>query len=507
MKNQTFLFKIVKMNKLRYITLPLLLLSISSCSSGGNASSNIAPSSVDESSEVSSEVSSGAEESSSYVPVVSKKNPLKEPLINNQYYLNHIGDIYNTWKTYQGNGITIAVIDVGFKYDHPDFKYEDGTSKVSSKSAYFSTSGTKTTTKVGTQYLSNTISAHGYNNDHGTFCAGVAAAGINGKGVIGIAPLAELMLLRTDGQASSINEAFRYAADNGAKVITISIGSYADYNGDLNYDNSSKANLTTVFNDAVAYCRSKDVPVISAAGNGGPSEGNCPTEKTWPGATTAVIGAGGLAANSSSTVWSGSSYNASSAESAQFCDVFAPADGMYGCCEYNTSKYDGGWKGTSFASPIVAGIAALYFEKNPDAKVDEFEQELYDSCVKLTSSTSPKTAQLGHGRVDVGKLLNTTLNEKITAKVKNSGDIYMYMWNSRTGANNTWPGTYVGTGDNRTYTVNLDGTKYDSVLFNTGGEDPYQTIDLAISSFAFGNTYDADDVTEFSEKIVIGKYK
>lgn len=493
------------MNKFAYIALPLLLLSISACST--NKEDSI--SSVVDDSSISSESidSSVVSESSSFVPVVSKRNPMKEPLINNQYYLNHIGDIYNTWKTYQGNGITIAVIDVGFKYDHPDFKYEDGTSKVSKKSAYFSTSGSKTTTQVGTQYLSNTISAHGYNNDHGTFCAGVAAAGINGKGVIGIAPLAELMLLRTDGQAPSINEAFKYAANEGAKVITISIGSYSDYEGDLNYDSSPKANLSSVFNDAVNYCRTKKVAVISAAGNGGPTEGNRPTEKTWPGGTTGVIGVGGLAANSSSSIWSGSSYNASSAASSQFCDVFAPSEGMYGCCEYNTSKYDGGWKGTSFASPIVAGMAALYFEKNPDARVEDFEEALYGSTVKLTSSTTPKTEQLGHGRVDVGKLLNTTLNEKITAKVKNSGDIYAYQWNSRTNQKQTWPGTYIGTGDSKTYTIELDATKYDSVIFNTGGDEPFQTIDLSISSFVYGNTYDADDVTNFSEKIVIGEYK
>ena len=495
------------MNKLRFIALPLLLLSISSCGTKGDESS-LTPSSEEESSEsiTSSESSSSIDESSSYTPVISKKNPINEPLIANQYYLNHIGDIYSTWKSYQGNGITIAVIDVGFKYNHPDFVYEDGTSKVSDKSAYFSTNGTNTTTQVGKSYLSNTISAHGYNNDHGTFCAGVAAAGINGKGVIGIAPLAELLLLRTDGQAASINAAFKYAADNGAKVITISIGSYSDYEGDLNYDHSSKANLTTVFNDAVAYCRNKNVAVISAAGNGGPTEGNRPTEKTWPGATTGVIGAGGLASNSSTSVWSGSSYNASNSESAVFCDVFAPADGMYGCCEYNSSKYDGGWKGTSFASPIVAGIAALYFEKNPNNTVDQFEEDLYKSCVTLSSTTTPKTNQLGHGRVDVGKLLNTTSTGKITVKCKDSAQLYAYCWNSISGAKEkAWPGTKcTSSGGNYAYTV--DTSKYDSAIFNDGGEPAAQTVDLYASSFIYNNVYDTRTPTLLAENTYIGSY-
>ena len=42
-------------------------------------------------------------------------NPLDEPYIGRQYYLNHIGDIYSAWKSYTGKGVTIAVIDVGFK--------------------------------------------------------------------------------------------------------------------------------------------------------------------------------------------------------------------------------------------------------------------------------------------------------------------------------------------------------------------------------------------------------
>ena len=176
MKSQAFLFKIIKMNKLKYIAVPLLLLSLSACSTAEEeviSSPDSNGTLVSEWSEEISDTTSLKE----YVKCVSELNPINEPDIAKQYYLNHIGDIYNAWKDYQGNGQTIAVIDVGFKYNHPDFTYEDGTSKVSDKSAYFSTSGSKTTTKVGTNYLSNTISAHGYNNDHGTFCAGVAAAG------------------------------------------------------------------------------------------------------------------------------------------------------------------------------------------------------------------------------------------------------------------------------------------------------------------------------------------
>ena len=496
------------MNKFAYVALPLLLLSISACSTNkydfiSSEDKSSETSQSDSSSTGQSETSSSTKSESSNETPISKRNPLNEPYINRQYYLNHIGDIYNTWKSYQGNGITIAVIDVGFNVNHEDFKYEDGTSKVSDKSAYISTNGSQTIVEVGKNNLANTIGKHGYNSEHGTFCAGVAAAGLNGKGVIGIAPLAELMLLRTDGKPQSINKAFRYAADEGAMVITISIGSYSDYLGDLNHDDVAQLDLTSAFDDAVNYCRNKNVVVVSAAGNGRDGTTNRPTEYTYPGATVGVIGVGGLQANKSDVVWEGSSYNSSNAY--VFCDVFAPSNGMFGCS--TTSQYGSDWNGTSFASPIVAGMAALYFEKYPNATVNQFEKALYDSSYKFTPNSPLTINNIGHGRVDVGKLLNTTLNEKITAKVKNSGDIYAYQWNSRTNQKQTWPGTYIGTGDSKTYTINLDATKYDSVIFNTGGDEPYQTIDLSISSFVYGNTYDVDDVTNFSEKIVIGKYK
>lgn len=477
------------------ILLPLLSLVFSSCSTSDSSSSS------NESKEDTSSETQSSEDSSTSEKHVSALNPINEPYIGNQYYLNHIGDIYNTWKNYQGYGQTIAVIDVGFKYDHPDFKYENGKSKVSNKSAYFSTNGSNTTTQVGTKYLSNTISAHGYNNDHGTFCAGIAASGINSKGVIGIAPLAELLLLRTDGQAPSINEAFKYATDNGARVITISIGSYANYDGDLNYDSSPKANLKTVFNDAVAYCREKGTVVISAAGNGGNST------STYPGDSKGVIGVGGLKANESSVIWPESSYNP--ANSKTFCEVFAPSDGMFGCCDYNASKYDGGlnddgsqkWKGTSFAAPIVAGIAALYFEKNPNNTVAQFEKDLTDNAIGF----APK-ANTGYGRVDVGKLLGTTLSESITVKAKDSEQLYAYCWNSITGnKEKAWPGTKC-TASGSSYTYTVDTSKYDSIIFNNGGNPAAQTVNLLASSFINGNVYDTSSPSLFGENTYVGSY-
>ena len=427
-------------------------------------------------------------------PVVTVLDPMKEPYIGRQYYLNHIGDIYSAWNQYRGKGITIAVIDAGFNPYHEDFYFEDGTSKVSEKSASFTTNSGGTTTTIGIDKVVN------MGESHGTFCAGVAAAAVNGKGVAGIAPDASLLLLKTDLKPKSIAQAFRYAADNGAKVVTISIGSYYNYDGDLVNDGSD---LGTVFDAPVKYCYDKNIPVISAGGNGG-LDGQ-PTEYTFPGCVDNVIGVGGLAANSSTNIWEGSSYNSS--PEWQSIDVFAPANMMFGCCHYDNKIYDGGWNGTSFASPIVAGLAALYFEKNPQKTAQQFEADLYNSCRTLPDNGSVKSNQLGHGRVDVSRLLNLTSTGIVTASVKTSwSDCYAYVWNSVSGNQLTnWPGMKL-TNNNGIFATNIDLSLYDSVIFAQSSYG-YKTPDLLASSFNNQAVYDlTSPITESGMNFQIGAY-
>ena len=421
----------------------------------------------------------------------------KEPYLGKQYYLNHIGDIFSVWKTYQGHGVTIAVIDSAFDAYHEDFKRKDGTSKISSKSASFKVVSGSVQTNVGVANVQD------LSDSHGTFCAGVAGAALNGKGVIGVAPDADLMLLKTDKKPKSIVAAFKYAADNGAKVITISIGSYNGYEGDLVNDGSD---LTTVFDEATTYCYNKGVVVCSAAGNGG-LDGRA-TEYTYPGAAAHVIGCGGLANNQSGEIWAGSSFNYS--KTYQFADVFAPSENMYNICNYTSGGkqylYDGGWNGTSFSSPIVAGLAALYFEKNPNNTAAQFESALYNSCHKITSSAYATSDQLGYGRVDVLKLLGLSNSGSVTLKVKSSwSSTYVYAWNSDLSLNKelaSWPGKAM-TKNGNTFTFTLNPGDYDSIIFSNGSG--VQTVDLLSSSFIDGYTYDISSVYK-ENNLVVGNY-
>ena len=429
--------------------------------------------------------------------VIELETIYKEPYLGKQVYLNHIGDIFTSLKSYRGKGITVAVIDVGFDVNHEDFSRLDGTSKVSNKSASFTYSGSSVTTQVGKSY------AHDLSNSHGTFCAGVVGAALNHKGVLGIAPECELMLLKTDKKPKSIAEAFKYAADNGAKVITISIGSYNSYDGDLSPDGSD---LTTVFNEPVSYCRSKGVAVISAGGNGGGT--SKATEYTYPGGTTGVIGCGGLAFNSNEQIWSGSSYNYNT--SSQFIDVFAPSEEMFNICNFYRDgvhyTYDGGWEGTSFASPIVAGLAALYFEKNPNKTVSEFESSLYSSCHILNYEETHTLSQLGYGRVDALKLLGLSNDYEVTIKIKsNWSSCYIYAFNSDLSLNKEkapWPGVKLSKTNNY-YTYKLTVSDYDTLVINNNSG--VQSIDILASSFNDDYIYDITSNYSINDRLV-GNY-
>lgn len=426
-------------------------------------------------------------------PYENERNPINEPMINRQIYLNNIGDIFTTWKYYRGRGVTIAVIDIGFNPNHEDLVFDNGKSKVSPLSASFTFNGSKVTTSIGADKVVNMAESHG------TFCAGVAAAGLNGKGVVGIAPEATLMLLKTDAKPKSICEAFKYAADNGAKVITISIGSYSNYDGDLKNDGS---NLTTVFNEPVNYAISKGVVVCSAAGNGG---GSTPTKFTYPGGTPNVIGVGGLATNTNDEIWPGSSYNNSSTNI--LCDCYAPAENMYGICHFNRDgkyyTYDTGWEGTSFASPIVAGMAALYFEKYPNATPSQFENALYASCQAISTATKVKQA---NGRVDVGKLLDINNENNIEIKIQYNGStLYAYAWgNAGSLDNKNWPGKKLTKSGNY-YSITVNPKNYDSIIFNTGtGSAAIQTINMLVTNFTYGNIFNFNSPISDVQKI--GKF-
>ena len=326
------------------------------------------------------------------------------------YSMNSVGDIETTWDYYKGDGIKIAIIDSGITYGHEDFP------NLLNQSAYFETSYY---TVGGKEYSETTKTLatsdnwqcmkHEYDTDysewdtHGSNVAGCAAAALNGKGTVGIAPNAQILMCKIDFYDESINEAIKYATDQGCDVINMSLGGYDD--DDYPSGESHWAGAKTGNADAIAYAIEHGVIVVAAAGNEKSSA------YSYPACNDGVIGVGALAKNSTTTAASFSNYNKTTdtKNGNHNVDVMAPgvvyAPGLDES-ELGNSKNDypklgySETQGTSFASPIVAGAAALWKQKYHGTPA-QFEEHLYDRAVNMNNFT-----KFGNGRLDVYKLLD-----------------------------------------------------------------------------------------------------
>ena len=340
-------------------------------------------------------------------------HPYSEPEINKQLLtFNPLTGLENVWDYYRGDKITVAVIDSGFDYDHPEFIEKDGTTRISDKSAYIYTKNHSSTfIEVGKEKTAITDY-----DSHGTMCAGLLGASVNGVGITGIAPNVELMLIKIDKHALSMSEAFKYAADNGARVISTSLGAYYSVNGATSGDIIYPAglDLKTIFNDNINYAYEKGVTIVAATGNSKTSK------LSYPAGCPNVIGAGGLDEGSKTKIWEhyseGSNYNSGMNV---YVDVYAPSEGIYAPgydFSVNKPTYWGDAKGTSFAAPLIAGAIAMYFEKYPTHTNKDVEKALENTCVNISSYNQNKN--MGLGRLDVSALLNINddiKEEKITS--------------------------------------------------------------------------------------------
>ena len=196
----------------------------------------------------------------------------------------------------------------------------------------------------------------------------------------------------------------------------------------------------------------------------------------------------------------GSSYNSSSQYT--FCDVFAPANDMFGMCHYDNKLYDGGWDGTSFASPQVAGLAALYFEKYPTRSAADFEKDLYNSCVQFSSGSITKS-QLGHGRIDASRLLGVSLDNNVEVKIKsNWTNVKAYLYNSISGSQKSaWPGDNM-TKDGDYYVASYNNNNYDFIIFSNST----QTINISLCAFSGGAHYLNLINSSTSNSLLLGRW-
>lgn len=252
----------------------------------------------------------------------------------------------------------------------------------------------------------------GAHSTHGTHVSGIiAAARNNGVGIDGIAENVRIMTIRAvpdgDEHDKDIALGIRYAVDNGAKVINMSFG-------------KSFSPEKKWVDDAVKYAMSKDVLLIHAAGNDGK---NIDQSDNFP--NPEFIGSDSIASNFITVGASGDiSTGGLAADFSNYgknkVDIFAPGVKIYSCIPGgNTYAYQ---QGTSMASPVVAGIAALLRSYYPDLSAVQIKYCLENSVIKIDEKVNKpgteKAEEIFSNLSKSGGIVNAYEAVKLAATLK-----------------------------------------------------------------------------------------
>ncbi|GAB4114355.1 MAG: S8 family peptidase [Roseiflexaceae bacterium] len=258
-----------------------------------------------------------------------------DPVVRQQWALRNI-QAFEAWDITTGGQITIAILDTGVSDSHPDLRGR---------------------VLDGYDFFNRDPNADD-DEGHGTYTAGVAAAeGNNGEGIAGVCWSCRILPVKVlgsfgQGDDATIAEGIRWAVDQGARIISMSLGGDED---------------TQVLREAVQYATQRGALLIAASGNG-QADGNKPA---YPAAYPEVLAVS--ATDGSDTITGFSTYG-------DFVDISAPGVGVW-----STGWVDGrdtyvAANGTSAACPYVAGAAALIWTLRPDLNADQVRQVLQRSA-------------------------------------------------------------------------------------------------------------------------------
>jgi thermitase len=289
-----------------------------------------------------------------------------DPLYDSQYALQRI-NATAAWSVTKGDpNLIVAVIDTGVDANHPDLQGK---------------------LVKGYDFLDNDATPED-TVGHGTFVASlIAATGNDKNGITGVAPNVKIMPLRvldeSGGNSLTIARAIRYAVDNGAKVINLSVGGPYP---------------SQAVRQATDYAISKGVVVVAASGN----DGNQRNAVEYPASFPNVISV--AATNSSNKVASFSTHNSGVNVAAPGVNVLGARSSQNTICRpYQATAYCFA-SGTSFSAPYVSGTAALVLSVNPKLTPQQVDDILEKTATDL--GTSGSDDYYGAGLINAGKAVD-----------------------------------------------------------------------------------------------------
>jgi subtilisin family serine protease len=335
-----------------------------------------------------------------YVEPLRERRPAfvpTDPLVSKQWYLSY-SRFYESWVTLPAfEPIPVAVIDSGVDAGHPELA-----DKVLDARSF-----------VGGSPRVDTFG-------HGTFVAGLIAAGVdNGIGIAGLAPSAQLLVAKVVTSSRSIPieaevKAIRWAVDNGARVINMSLGGIRDPL------NSSRDTYSRLEADAIAYATSNGAVVVAAVGNSDQAPSAPWKYASYPAALPHVLGVS--ATNDTGAIPRFSNrdavYNDLAAPGLQILSILprpltarfpACAEQGYSSCgpdDYREAQ------GTSFAAPQVTAAAAVLLSLRPTLRPEQLTRILQGSARDLTVDSGCSECSTGRdplsgwGRLDVAAAID-----------------------------------------------------------------------------------------------------
>lgn len=287
-----------------------------------------------------------------------------------QYWLDEYG-IRAAWQVTRGEGVVIAIIDSGVDAAHPDLG--DAVIGGTDVSGRGNATGTL---PLGPQGIT-----------HGTMVASLAAGrgSAPSSGVIGAAPAASILsisLALGSGERSGdeqIAEAVVWAVDHGADIISLSL-------------TRNQIAWPESWDAAFLHAEQNDVVVVAAAGNRGSGTEQVSAPATIPG----VLAVGGVDR-------AGRASDGASSQGITI-GVMAPSEGLVGAVPGGGHA---SWQGTSGATPIVAGIAALVRAAHPDLDAAGVVNRILRTARPATATVPDPN--YGYGLVDAAAAVSATV--------------------------------------------------------------------------------------------------
>ncbi|MBB6610812.1 S8 family serine peptidase [Pontibacter sp. Tf4] len=318
-------------------------------------------------------------------PFHAVSDPFADSTKTTAYYLKLV-KAYGAWDITHGDtNVVIGVIDTGFRIDHQDLKnnikynYADPIDGIDNDNDGY------TDNFAGWDFADNdnNVQSAPRWGSHGMMVAGVAGATPdNATGVAGIGYSTKILPLKvfsssSDGAFGGGYDAIVYAVRKGCKIINLSWGGegFSQYEQDI-------INYAVLDNDVV---------IVSAGGNVKRKA------NYYPASYANVLSVAGSDRNDNKYTdytWS------------HYIDLMAPSIDIYSTTATSTSSYGYGW-GSSFASPMVAGAAALVRARYPELNAQQVMERIRVTTDPTTGqpANQPYFGMIGTGRLNIKKAL------------------------------------------------------------------------------------------------------